>query len=404
MNRTPARSPRVGSRRAAYTLIEMLISAVLVSTLMAGAWNLMSLYNDLLAAGQKRATEIQLVRSVLQLVSDDLALLQPGESGTDSDGSFATGDTDAFDSFQSEFVDFASADDATSQPILPVLTGLTGTSSALRLTVYSESTSHQNTLRTPSTNALDELNRLGCGSLSRGEFANQDSAQPHIAPEFRTIVYQWQGQQERSRDDLEFPVGLSDSLEDIGEDQADAGARLDSSQGLLRIEAPAAEVAALEQSESSFEQSLKQNSVALTPEELRTLLQPDTGDLADSVAQGPKLEAPHVFSVPEVTACQFRYFDGRTWYSQWPIDDSDSLPSAVQIRFRVRMPASSRQRAKKSARIVAGIDTAADNSSANFSRQGETAENASGTSYARTIVLRSAPRSAVGLAQMGGRP
>ena len=58
--------------RSAYTLIEMLIASVLVAALMSVVWSMMSMYNGYLRAGQLQAVEQQLIRSVLNLLEDDL--------------------------------------------------------------------------------------------------------------------------------------------------------------------------------------------------------------------------------------------------------------------------------------------------------------------------------------------
>ncbi len=60
------------SRSSGYTLIEMLIASVLVAALMSVVWGMMSMYNSYLTAGQAQAVEQQLIRSVLQLIEDDL--------------------------------------------------------------------------------------------------------------------------------------------------------------------------------------------------------------------------------------------------------------------------------------------------------------------------------------------
>ena len=63
---------RTLNRRSAYTLIEMLIASVLVAALMSVVWSMMSMYNRYLSAGQSQAVEQQLIRSVLDLLEDDL--------------------------------------------------------------------------------------------------------------------------------------------------------------------------------------------------------------------------------------------------------------------------------------------------------------------------------------------
>jgi type II secretory pathway pseudopilin PulG len=67
--------------RSAYTLIELLIAAVLTATLMTVIWGLLSMYNAWLTAGRVQSEERQLRRSLMALLQDDLesvALLDSG--------------------------------------------------------------------------------------------------------------------------------------------------------------------------------------------------------------------------------------------------------------------------------------------------------------------------------------
>ena len=59
-------------RNGGYTLTEMIIAMVLVSALMSTVWGVMSLYNGLLTAGRDRTSQQQLVRSLFELINDDL--------------------------------------------------------------------------------------------------------------------------------------------------------------------------------------------------------------------------------------------------------------------------------------------------------------------------------------------
>ena len=59
-------------RRTGYTLLELLIASLLLVTLMAAVWNLMSMYSSFLLAGRSGAAEQQLSRSLMDLVATDL--------------------------------------------------------------------------------------------------------------------------------------------------------------------------------------------------------------------------------------------------------------------------------------------------------------------------------------------
>ena len=68
----PFRASAGKHRNAGYTLTEMIIAMVLVSALMSTVWGVMSLYNGLLTAGRDRTSQQQLVRSLFELINEDL--------------------------------------------------------------------------------------------------------------------------------------------------------------------------------------------------------------------------------------------------------------------------------------------------------------------------------------------
>ncbi len=58
--------------RAAYTLMEMLISSVLIAALMSVIWGMLSMYNGYLTAGRQQSVERQLIRSVFSSLESDV--------------------------------------------------------------------------------------------------------------------------------------------------------------------------------------------------------------------------------------------------------------------------------------------------------------------------------------------
>ncbi len=66
----PARLPR--RRRAAYTLLEMIVATALCSILLVGLWTLYSTYANLFDRGQARVERSQLCRALMQQIADDL--------------------------------------------------------------------------------------------------------------------------------------------------------------------------------------------------------------------------------------------------------------------------------------------------------------------------------------------
>ena len=56
-----------------FTLLEVLIASVLIAVLMAAVWHVLDLYSDMFERGERRTEESQLVRTLAQQFSDDLA-------------------------------------------------------------------------------------------------------------------------------------------------------------------------------------------------------------------------------------------------------------------------------------------------------------------------------------------
>jgi prepilin-type N-terminal cleavage/methylation domain-containing protein len=60
------------SRRRGFTLLEVLLAAVLMAVLMTGLWGLMRTYERLFSSGQAKAERAQLARTLMEQLSDDL--------------------------------------------------------------------------------------------------------------------------------------------------------------------------------------------------------------------------------------------------------------------------------------------------------------------------------------------
>lgn len=299
--------------RAGYTLLELLISVVLLATLMSAVWGVLSMYNGLLTAGREQTEEQQLVRSVFQLLTEDLTLVVPGTPlpGPPSDD----GASDSFPDLGS----FTAADDATFPLIdapgprpagqAPVVLGLSGTSSAIRMTIRRPQPPDSSS----DLSDIDLLNALGGGSMASGEDA-VDDGRPQV-PEFQTIVYQWEAVTQ-----IESPVSLPS--------------------GLYRIQADATAVNSLQTQRSSAEQMMADEStVALGRPALEALVFPQTGELDTAVSPDGQFSDPaDVQRIPEVVGCRFEYFDGRFWQSAWgdgAVPSSGGLPAAVRVALDV---------------------------------------------------------------------
>lgn len=300
-----------GSTRSGYTLIELLIASVIVTTLMSTVWGLMSMYNSLLSAGQAKVTEQQLVRSLFQLISEDLSTaLTPLDERKITELVFS--DEDAilsdFQDLEEEELFERSVLENTKNSANPAAPIFLGTSTAIRITTH-KVIPHR---RESELSDIDLLNELGGGSVSAGE-SSEEGQSPHVS-EFQSVVYQFQ-----------FP------------DQNASGDSLPA--GLYRIQVNSLDLYAILNDRTTLQQSRADDDVQMDRFTLESLLFPQTDQLEEVEESEFETETivPGYDLVPEVVGCQFEYFDGRSWVSQWPVgENSDvSYPAAIRIRLDV---------------------------------------------------------------------
>ncbi len=297
------------SIRSGYTLIELLIAAVLVSALMSTVWGMMSMYNSLLSAGKAEVTEQQLVRSLFQMMSEDLSTaLTPSENRQVMVAAFDDGDAVTVDRFSDledeELFAERSVFEGSSQATNPAAPTFLGTSSAIRITTHRVVTQRRES-------DVDQLSEFGGGSTATGG-TDGESQSPTVS-EFQTVVYQFQFSAENAADSLPS--------------------------GLYRIQVDSLDLLSLLNDRSTLQESLSTDDVQVDRLTLESLLFPQQDrldGLADSELETDIIE-PQYDLVPEVVGCQFEYFDGTTWASRWPAgENSDvSYPAAIRVRLDV---------------------------------------------------------------------
>lgn len=302
--RTPCPAASNRRLRAGYTLIELLIAVSLVAVLMTAVWGLISMYTRLQTAGAESTAEQQLVRSVMQLIEDDLVSvpLAPGESAEEITDPFAAFDpvesnlgSSDFDSDSFSIV-FGIDDLVTEQDAGPANLSFRGTSNALSITVPRPARP------LPAMSAIDQLNQLGSGSEGFGERLPEGVA-PAVE-EFHTIVYQFQ------------PFGSID----------DGGLPF----GLYRVQAQAAQLQMIINRRSRPD-DIPLDDVRLERQVIEELLFPPE---EESDSRGvPRREATCDL-IPDVVRCRFQYFDGQ-WQDDWHNDRANTLPSAVRVSLDV---------------------------------------------------------------------
>ena len=247
-----------------FTLLEVLIASVLIAVLMAAVWHVLDLYSDMFERGERRTEESQLVRTLAQQFSDDLA-------GAIQDPVFIDPDSPG--------------------PTGARRFGLYGSSRELRIDV----------LQIP---AFETAPAVTAKEI-------EDAAAPRKlqAPELRTVYYRFQGsvvdgtgEDERiglTRRELDFetPEELDETAAAIGPAIAAASP--------LAASPPAASPPAAQGRPATFDQLLEASLVS------------------------------SVTWAPEVTALQFRYFDGSAWQGSWDSLAKRGLPVAVEVTMGI---------------------------------------------------------------------
>ncbi|MCP4783478.1 MAG: prepilin-type N-terminal cleavage/methylation domain-containing protein [Fuerstiella sp.] len=291
--------------RRGYTLVEMLIAIILVAALMSVAWGMMSMYNSLLTAGQSQTTEQQLIRSLFQIMSEDLSavVLKSGEQKSLQSGSRNDGDLSPLE-FDLEgstaFPDVSGLEIRDYDG--PARATLTGTSTAIRVTVRRPSP-----LSVAPQSDIELLSEIGGGSLHPD--ASQEGLGVQVA-EFQTVVYQLQ------------PFGQTEGISSLPS-------------GLYRLQTDAVDFLALRSQRSTMGQSLSTDDVSVDRSTLETMLFPQNDSIGDKPDDAAGLRRPSYELIPEVVGCRFHYFDGQAWVQDWPESRAETLPAAVRITLDV---------------------------------------------------------------------
>jgi prepilin-type N-terminal cleavage/methylation domain len=276
------------SRHYGFTLIEVLIVMALLIVIFAAIWGIIETFSKSFVRGEIRAERSQLVRSLSQLVTDDLgcAIQDPLHPARESN-------------------------------ITTVRRfGLSGTNTSMRIDVM-------------------QINPFRTGSM-----LPQSGVQ---APELKTVYYDFAmfstngGGLTRRELDFETPTGTQNTqtqspwAETSGNDlngdfgDADALVAIDSdSPSLADYSSGTSLVDSASVANESY--TAQQQASMMTPEEIA--IQQAARNFANEQLQ---LE----MSAPEVVGCRFRYYDGSQWHDNWNSLDRKGLPVAIEITLKL---------------------------------------------------------------------
>ena len=292
-----------------YTLIEMLIAVSLVVVLLTAVWGLLSMYSTLQTVGAETTAEQQLVRSVMQLMRNDLSKvpLPTADTTATLNDRFAAFDraeghqgsgSDHFveDSF-SVVVDINNL--WRNENGGPANISIHGTADVIKLTVPA---------LTGGFEPVDDLNASDQpgGSSARVTQSLPDGVMPPV-DEFQTIVYQFQ--RFGSTEDGGLPFGLYRV-------QADAG----------RLQTMLARP-----SRSEFEPA--QEVIRLDRGLIEELLFPSGDERQQQFDSMPR--EPTCDLIPDVVGCRFQYHSGDRWQPNWKSEHANRLPVAIRVTLEI---------------------------------------------------------------------
>jgi hypothetical protein len=335
MIRQPAaKSDTVATRkqRAAYTLIELLIAAVLTASLMTVIWGLLSMYNGWLTAGRVQSEERQLRRSLRVQLQADLEAVSLTDSARETrflesaaESTLADQETLAEDAVEDPLVTSMEprleAEDLPSwlqslqlpaeRPGVPPVS-LLGTSTLLRLVLPARPEEVDSLTAQPGVAAVqDPVDDVPAGSQL--QLSQNQPAQNQLSP-VRIVLWQFRP----------WGAGMTDVTSAENADTTLEGAAASQ----LQLQLPPSGLTRQEWDGVTLLQLARQQGVDNTAAPLS--MESGATSAATLMESAVPLDQEHI---PESVAVEFAYFDGRTWQSSWNSTAQAGLPVAVRLRM-----------------------------------------------------------------------
>lgn len=317
--------------RTAYTLLELMIVALLVSVMMIGVWSLLRTWGNLYERGELRMAQAQLVRSLCDQFSDDVTAVayvaplpqrRPGTSWTTSPAEPAQGGSRP----GGNLALVGGADWLALEVLQPVVAIQQPTDNKPAADANEQDVG----LRAPELQRIvysfvpEETDLLGSLSPLVTEMADQDD----------TAVL---GIDDQSVEEM---YGLVRVV--VAAEQWNATTALDAGEP----DGASASDGAREADGARASDSLRDRVFRLRdahsssdgPENVRGVGGVAGAGLTSGGANSQTTAAGSLERdvIPEVIQAEFRYYDGSSWQSSWNSRTSGSLPVAVELRFVLR--------------------------------------------------------------------
>jgi prepilin-type N-terminal cleavage/methylation domain-containing protein len=340
---------RAFNPRRAFTLLELIISIVLMTVLLAGIWALLGIYQGQFEKSQDRVERWQLIRSLQHQLADDLKACHVPANEMPNDVSEAISDIPT----TGESIDSQSlATHALSTDPLPrdaLRTGqlgtgqletgsggkeLVGTDSLPRDRASSSAPSLLHKWMIPAIGLEGTHKGLLLDILSPADPRDRRHAGvPKPGDKVSRVVYAFVDPVSATREGR--PAGLVrcewkahelQSLSTIN------GGKLDLYGLIHQIQSPPREVASPFLHPESSTVGGDARSTAASKVSLLGLETIDVQRLDKDVVQ-------RIDIVPELSSLLLSYYDGQQWHSSWSFSQRGRLPVAVEMRFDMKRPA-----------------------------------------------------------------
>lgn len=296
-------------KRSAFTLLEVLLAAILSATLLMGLWSLFRVYSNLFVAGHDQSLRRQLIRSLMEQFNSDL---------------------------QSTIQDPTAGPAAPPEGTSSVRRfSLTGTSRKLRIDILETSP-------VVAELSLDESQSELPGFTPQSDVIDSETESvPPRLPELRTVVYEFI-EPATEEDPLLIEPVASDVVEQeerptglirrqYGWDAPDGTTSLAGEENLPEIETAQISAEEIDAVDLSAESPV-----------------PPSGEESETAVAAPD---DSLMVVPEISSLEFRYHDGRSWNMSWDSVARKGLPLAVEVTFEIAPPEKKGAAAADSAEI-----------------------------------------------------
>lgn len=310
---------RTSRNRSALTLLELIISMSLLIVLVAMLWSLIQFYTTYYQAGVRRSDRSQVVRSLSQLLNEDLGA-------------------------------------AIQDPIHPLPPSLVAEDTVRRFGLWGDS----HTLRID----LVQINPLDPAEKKKVQRQAAVGLVPDLTPqvpELKTVFYQFVPLSEYRSNDPEIRCGLTrqeinfETPVKPGSTSADnAEFYGDGSGNVLAVtRAVGTNMKSATSDEFSDTPDWATRDFGVEKEAVPEEENRYTNKIAEQLFRNTDNES---LWAPEVVDCRFRYCDGTSWVDSWDSLQRNGLPTAVEVTLKL-MPLEEVEKLRKSPTLLARLET-----------------------------------------------